>query len=331
MHPPAVQVDGVHKSFPRRRPIRELVRDPFHRSEKVHALRGVSFEIASGEVVGLLGPNGAGKTTLLKTLCGLVLPDQGKAAVLGVSTGSGRLPEVLGLVHGEERSFYWRLTARENLQFFARLQRIPSAVRGARISELLERVHLTADADRRFSDFSSGMRQRLAIARALLADPPVLLMDEPTRSLDPVSAAEQREWIRTELHEQGGKTILIATHNLKEAETLCDRVVVLSKGEVRATGSPLELRRRGLHGLVYRMKIGGPGPGLGAEEGLLEHRPGADGTAEIDVWLPEEEALEDRLARLRERGLRLLAIAPHEPDLEEAFRRLVQPQEAGPT
>ncbi len=333
---PAVVVERVEKSFPRKRPLRELVRAPFARVERVPALRGVSFHARRGELVGLLGPNGAGKTTLLKVLCGLVLPDAGRASVLGVPVGSAGLPHVLGLVHGEERSFYWRLTARENLHFFGRLHGLSGAALSARTAELLLRVNLAGDADRRFADFSSGMRQRLAIARALLADPEVLLMDEPTRSLDPVSAAEQRDWIRHELHARLGKTMLIATHNLREAETLCDRVVVIAKGTVRADGPPAELRRRGLGGVVYRLRVGPWAGAAGAPLAagtVLETAPVAGdaggasaapgGAAELTVRLTRDDGLDDLLAELRARGARVLACAPEEPDLEAVFRRLV--------
>jgi ABC-2 type transport system ATP-binding protein len=327
---PAVLVDGVRKSFPRKRPLAQIVRNPFAWSrERVQALSGVSFTARRGELVGLLGPNGAGKTTLLKILCGLVLPDEGQARVLGVPVGSPALARVLGLVHGEERSFYWRLTARENMAFFARLHQLPAALRDRRIADLLERVNLGGDADRRFSDFSSGMRQRLAIARALLADPPVVLMDEPTRSLDPVSAGEQRDWIRGELHGRLGKTILMATHNLHEAQALCDRVVVLAKGEVKADGSPEDLRRRGLGGVVYRLRVcANEAVGPVHSGTLLERRAQPDGAAELVVRLAHDDGLDALLDELRAQGGRITACGPDEPDLEATFRRLVAPAEA---
>ncbi len=320
---PAVLVDHVVKSFPKKRPLADIARRPFAWGEKVPALRGVSFAIPHGNLVGLLGPNGAGKTTLLKILCGLVLPDGGRAEVLGVPAGSNALASVLGLVHGEERSFYWRLTARENLQFFARLHHMTGRARTERVDELLRRVKLDKDADRRFGDFSSGMRQRLAIARALLADPPVLLMDEPTRSLDPVSAGEQRDWIRDELHGRLGKTVLIATHNLREAESLCDRVVVIARGEVRADAAPQELRRRGLGGVVYALRWRGSAPDAWRAGTLVEALPAQDGTAGALVRLDAEDGLDALVEELRAAGGRLVSCAPEEADLETIFRRLV--------
>jgi len=321
----AVVVEGLTKSFPRKRTVKEIVRAPFRRSKRVEALRGVDFAVRPGELVGLLGPNGAGKTTLLKILCGLVLPERGRAALFDVPAGDPRLPELLGLVHGDERSFYWRLTARENLDFFARLYGLSGADRSHRVSALLEKVQLTGDANRRFSDFSSGMRQRLAIARALLADPPIVLMDEPTRSLDPVSAAVQREWIKDELHRRDGKTILLATHNLREAETLCDRVVVIARGKLRAEGTPEELRRRGLGGIIYRLRLSGAIPGTLRAAEMLERRSSLQGGTELTVRLARDEAgLEPLLGELRDAGVRVLAAGPEEPELETVFRQLVE-------
>jgi len=318
----AVRVEGVAKAFPRRRSVRALLRAPFRRPSRVPALRGVSLEVRRGEILGLLGPNGAGKTTLLKVLCGLVLPDEGRAEVLGIPAGVPGLSRVLGLVHGDERSFYWRLTARENLDFFARLHGLTGEARRRRVRQLLERVDLARDADRRFGDFSSGMRQRLAIARALIADPPVLLMDEPTRSLDPVSAARQRQWILEELHRGDGRTILLATHNLREAEQLCHRVAILAAGKVRAVGTPAELRHRGLGGAAWRLRLDPLPPEIRAGRVTArEGEPGAPG--EVVVLVPREEDLDVLLAEVKGAGCRVLSVRPEEPDLEEVFRELV--------
>lgn len=320
--PDAARIVGLSKSFPRRRTVGELLRHPLQRAARLQALEAISLTIARGELVGLLGPNGAGKTTLIKILCGLVLSEEGTAEILGTPVASSARARVLGLVHGEERSFYWRLTGRENLTFFARLHGLDGAARRQRVERLLEQVELTNDADRRFGDFSSGMRQRLAIARALLADPPVILMDEPTRSLDPVSAAHLRRWIQDELHHKQGKTILLATHNLREAEALCDRVAILAKGRLVAVATPAELRRRGASGLVYRLRLHGPVPGqLQSATTLEQSQVGAETT--LRVHLGGDEAFEPLLAELHQAGARLVGCTSEDEDLEAIFHRLV--------
>jgi ABC-2 type transport system ATP-binding protein len=328
----AVSVRSLSKSFPRRRPVRELIRHPWRRSERVQALADVRLEARPGELMALLGPNGAGKTTLIKILCGLVTPEQGEVRIFGEPvTGDGRATtRRVGFVHGEERSFYWRLTARENLQFYARLHGMSGARMNRRVGELLEKVGLSEDRDRRFGDFSSGMRQRMAIARALLADPPLLLMDEPTRSLDPLSASRLRRWIREDLHGRDGKTILMATHNLREAETLCDRVAVLSDGRVRAVDEPAVLRRAGVSGPHYRLRAAGWTGGSLSSAELVEQRERDGGVIELLVRLERDEQLDGLLRELQSLGARVVGCSPEEPDLEQVFHRLVEQTGPGP-
>ena len=203
------------------------------RFASVSALDGVSLDIRRGEVVALLGPNGAGKSTLLRILGTTLLPDSGSATVAGVDAiadpQQARLR--LGLMIGDERSFYWRLSGRRNLAFFAALHGIRSREAAARVTELLAAVGLDAAADQRVLGYSSGMRARLSLARALLGDPPVLLLDEPTRNLDPLAAAGFRE-TATRLATDRQAAILFATHDLHEAVAISARVIVLSEGRV---------------------------------------------------------------------------------------------------
>jgi len=242
---PVVQVEELIKRFPTRLPLRERIRRPFHR-EWFEALDGVSIEVRTGELFGLLGPNGAGKTTLLKVLSTLVLPDEGTVTIDGhdVRHSPAAVREVLTPVIADERSLDWRLTAAQNLELYAALYRLPSAQRDARIATLLRRVGLVDAGDRLVGAFSSGMKQRLLIARALLSDPRVLILDEPTRSLDPVSARDLRDLIRTALVERDGCAVLLATHNAEEAFGLCDRLAVLHRGRVIARGTADELAHR---------------------------------------------------------------------------------------
>jgi ABC-2 type transport system ATP-binding protein len=209
------------------------------------ALTDVALEVRAGEFLGLLGPNGAGKTTLFKVLSTLILPDEGHATVFGydVVRDAGQARRVLAPVIADERSLHWRLTATENLRLFAALHGVPAREVTLRISELLDLVGLEADGRQLVATFSSGMKQRLLLARALLARPRVLLLDEPTRSLDPVSARTLRTFLREELVGKHGCTVLLATHNAEEAFGLCDRVAVLDRGRVLATGPAEHLAR----------------------------------------------------------------------------------------
>jgi ABC-2 type transport system ATP-binding protein len=204
----------------------------------------VDLSVRKGEVFGILGPNGAGKTTLIKILCTLILPTGGEARVNGfdVEKESGRVRESIGLVTTDERSFYWRLTGRQNLEFFASLHNFYSDDARDMVDELLGVVDLKYAADERFLNYSAGMKQRMAIARGLLNDPAVLFMDEPTRSLDPGAAQGLRDFINEEIVRERGKTIFISTHNLEEAETLCDRVAIFDDGKIKVVGSPEELK-----------------------------------------------------------------------------------------
>lgn len=240
----AIDVQGLHKRFPRTAGYRDIL--AFWRRQYTIALDGVDLQVPRGSIHGILGPNGAGKTTLLKVLAGLVLSDRGSVRVNGVDIG--RHPAQAGrhltYVSGEERSLYWRLTGRQNLQFFAVLLDVPRGRRSARVGEVLAAVGLTEAADERVVNYSTGMRQRLAIARGLLSDPDILLLDEPTRSLDPAAARRLTEFIREELVGRQGRTVVLATHNMQEAAYLCDQVAVLHRGRVVACGPIAALAAR---------------------------------------------------------------------------------------
>jgi len=196
------------------------------------ALNSVSITADAGEVLVLLGPNGSGKTTFLKLIATMLLPDLGQISIQCVDTRRDpeRARAGVGFAVAAERSFYPRLTARENLDFFASLENIPRALRARRTSEVLARVGLEDAADTLVMKFSSGMHQRLGISRALLKDPSILLLDEPTRSLDPGAAYGLWKWLRTTVEE--GRTVLLASHNFNEAISVGDRVAVLRHGSL---------------------------------------------------------------------------------------------------
>ncbi len=218
-----------------------MLSHPLRRSETA-ALRGVSFSIERGEVFGLLGPNGAGKTTLIKILCTLILPTEGTALVNGfdVVRDPAAVRRSIGYVVADERSFYWRLTGRQNLRFFATLNNLVAREGERRVEQVVELVGLERELDRPFIYYSTGTRQKMAIARGLLTDPPILLLDEPTRSLDLPTARAVRRFVEERLAVQG-RTVLIATHNMEEASELCGRVAVIDRGQLRAWGTPGEI------------------------------------------------------------------------------------------
>jgi ABC-2 type transport system ATP-binding protein len=202
----------------------------------VRALADVDLEVGRGEIVALLGENGAGKSTLIRILATTVLPDAGEVTLMGhdVVSAPASARAALGLMLGNERSWYWRLSGRRNLEFFGALYGLRRKAAAANAAELLELVGLDASADRRVSDYSSGMRARLSLARALLREPPVILLDEPSQSLDPVAAAGFRDLI-THAARERDSAVLLATHNLHEAAEVATHVVVLAHGKVTDT------------------------------------------------------------------------------------------------
>ena len=214
--------------------------------QPVHALVEVSLTVRQGEVYGLVGRNGYGKSTLIKCICSLIEPSGGKIVVLGMDAQQERqaLRRAIGYVGSDERSFYWRLTGRQNLRFFARLHGIEARAADRGIGALSERFGVVPLLDRRFQEYSTGNRQRLSIVRALLHDPTILILDEPTRSLDPFAADTLRSALVAWCHEDGRRSVLITSHNLAEVEQLSHRVGIMSRGRLRDQGTLSELRSR---------------------------------------------------------------------------------------
>jgi len=233
----AILVHNLTKRFPVRRQWAEMVRRPF-RHRWARALDGVDLEVKQGEVFGLLGANGAGKTTLLKILCTLLVPTRGRAAVNGydVVEAARKVRQVVGYCLDTERSFYYRLTGTQNLAFFATLNNLTSREATTRITEVLNMVELNGAANAPFMTYSKGMQQKLGLARALLTNPAILLLDEPTKSLDPGAATEFRRFLRHTVAEGLGKTILLVTHSLEEARECCDRAAIMDQGRIAFQG-----------------------------------------------------------------------------------------------
>ena len=232
-----IETFNLTKHYPKIKGYKDLALHPFRKQHTV-ALEDVNLKIEQGSFFGLLGPNGAGKTTLIKILSTLVLPTAGKACVNGfdVVHQNRQVRKSIGLVVNDERSFYWRLTARQNLAFFATLNNLSSPEKERRIDEVLHITELDNDPNMRFSDFSTGMKQRLAIARGLLSDPTIIFLDEPTRSLDPLSARHLRKFIKEEIVCKHNRTALLATHNLYEAEDFCTHVAIINNGIIKTCG-----------------------------------------------------------------------------------------------
>ncbi len=323
----AIEGHGLEKNFVKKRGFREMLRRPFAKAQRVEALRGVDLAVPEGEIFALLGPNGAGKTTLLKIFSSLVLPDRGYALVAGHDTVHENLVKRhLGLVTSDERSFYWRLSARQNLRFFARLYDVPGRQIDSRIDMLLARVDMTDEADRPFSGYSSGMKQRIAIARALLHDPPILLMDEPTSSLDPANARKLRRFILDELNGRDGKTVLLASHNLREVEMLAHRVGILVAGKMREVGTVDEVRRWGVHQRRYQLTLVVDTLPAGPFE-VLE-RETVEGRNRFLLALEASTELPQLLDFLHASGIAVFGCDRVEPDLEDAFSRIVDAENA---
>jgi ABC-2 type transport system ATP-binding protein len=334
----AIETLGLGKVFNKRRSLLDMITHPFRRPGTVQALAGVDLMVQHGEIFGLLGPNGAGKTTLLKILSSLITPTSGAAFINGhdVVGAQQAVRASIGLVTSDERSFYWRLSGRENLHFFAALADVPGHRIRARCQTLLKKVEMEEKADQPFMEYSTGTKQRLAAARALLHDPPIMYMDEPTRSLDPTAAKNLRAFVQETLNGREGKTILLATHNLAEAESLCHRLAILHKSEVRRIGTVEEVCSAGRTRERYVLEIEGlsseriadPGGGF-AFDGCsvsLQHRgagkgAGAGGTSVTLVADVDRggAALSELLKRLLGAGGIVVSCTRREANLEEVF------------
>ena len=313
----AVQTTQLTKTYPPRKGWRRV-----QRGSGTQAVRGIDLAVREGELFGLLGPNGAGKTTLVKMLCTLVLPTSGQAMVGGVSLHNERaIKTQVGLVVTDERSFYWRLSARRNLQFFAAMHGLHGAEAHWRVDEVLDAVGLLDRADDQFSGYSTGMRQRMAIARGLLHRPKILFLDEPTRSLDPISTLNLHNLIEA-IRAERGMTVFLITHDLAEAEKLCDRVAVMHKGQLRGVGSAAELRGLVQPFKAYVLKV----VGLSAEIKTTLQTQFTDITIEHDQLKFRSETggivLQDVLTALYENNVVVREISSAEASLDQVFALL---------
>jgi ABC-2 type transport system ATP-binding protein len=297
------------------------------RVKEIEAVRGVSFGIEKGELFGLLGPNGAGKTTTIKMLITLLIPTSGTGRVLGydVVKDAREVRKRIGYVFGGERGVYERLSGYDNLRYFAELYGVPGRLQKRRIEELLELVGLKGREQERAEGYSRGMKQRLHVARGLLHDPEVLFLDEPTLGLDPVGARELRATIASLT--DAGKTILLTTHYMFEADALCDRIAVIARGKILAEGTPGDLKRGVAQGSIVEVEV------YGVAEETIESVRGLDGVLAVSVEERDQaqvlvvqtkadvELTQAILGHLN--GANVGRISRREPTLEDAYVALV--------
>ena len=288
------------------------------------AVDGISFEVGEGELFGLLGPNGSGKTTTIRMLVGLSRPTAGRAKILGFDLSSGITEAKRGIgVVPDSSNLYDELSARENLLFMAKLYGVPKDVREQKAEELLKLFGLYERRDDRFGTFSRGMKRSLTIAAALVHDPKVLFLDEPTVGLDVVAARSLRELI-SDLHGKG-LTIVLTTHYLEEADLLCDRIAILVKGNVVEIDTPRGLKRRAEERSVIEASFGREATDLVGD--LSARLPGAEvvllDETRVKIYGGDpSRVLEEIFEFSKERNLGLNAINSIKPSLEDAFVRI---------
>ena len=291
------------------------------------AVDRVSFEVRRGEIFGLLGPNGAGKTTTIKMLTTLLIPASGSAAVLCLDAvkDSIKLRPRINLVSGGERGLYFRLTGRQNLEFFSDMYRVPRETKKKKIEDLLELVGLAEAADIRVEEYSRGMKQRLHLARGLVNDPEVLFLDEPTLGLDPEISRETRALIRR-LSEKG-MTIMLTTHYMFEADELCDRLAIISEGRIKAMGSPYSMKESVRNDSIIEIEARELGE---AQRKELADLPGVsavsmeflEGRQLARIVVDDAPALIPTVAAILE-NRKVISIRVDQPTLEDAYIKMV--------
>ena len=309
----------------------------FKREKKiVEALKGISFEVYRGEVFGLLGPNGAGKTTTVKILSTLLLPDGGEAKILGfdVVKEAAKVRKVIGVSLTVEKGFFWKLTGRENLTYFGMLYGIDGEPLKRRVEEVLDMVGLKSlgVADKLYEEYSLGMKARLSIARALITNPEVLILDEPTLGLDPPSARTLRELLVRIAHEER-KTVLVTTHNMFEAEIVCDRIAIINEGRIIALDTVEKLKESVADNISLEIFALLPAnisvktviSAIQNKTGLLSDAFAENGGFRIKVVIPpkeSDEATSKILRLLHEYKCSVRRVEVKEPTLEDVFIQL---------
>ncbi len=325
-----VEVRDLVKTFPAHRSAGQMLRHPFSQPQ-TRVLEGVFLSLERGEILGVLGSNGAGKTTLLKIIATVVAPTAGSVRVNGwdVVTQTRRANAEAAYCFTEDRSFYWRLSGRQNLEFFAALDDLHGKVAKRRIDETAERLAIGDYLERPFAQYSSGIRQRFALARALLRAPRVLLLDEPTRSVDPAEAKSIWSLIRDDLVRGGDVSVVLVTHQTQEAVAVCDRVAILEDGKLPLNLPPADLQRAtlGLHGLTITLEgfSAGQLPRLKELHGVRDVTYiERNGEQQIEVWCDNGDlALAELVAATTAAGARVRALSEAAP-VHEILTRLLK-------
>jgi ABC-2 type transport system ATP-binding protein len=287
------------------------------------AVDDITFHVKPGEVFGLLGPNGAGKTTTVRLLNGILPPSAGTASVFGFDpTSQGELIRRRTGVLTETPALYERLTARENLEFFGTLQEIPESDLKHRVDDMLEFFELSSRGNDKVETYSKGMKQRLALARALIHKPPLLFLDEPTSGLDP-EAAQQVNDLIANLSHANGQTVVLATHNLLEAQRLCDRVAIMNEGRILAMGSLNDLSRKlwpvtRVDIIFYKTPAENIAESLKAHRGVIQVTADAQRDA-LSVQVESDEGIPDVVRHLVEHGASIMKVNPRDYTLEDIY------------
>jgi ABC-2 type transport system ATP-binding protein len=311
----ALVVKDVVKLFKRGRGLRK---------KKMRAVDGASFAVKQGELFGLLGPNGAGKTTLVRCIATLLIPDDGSISVFGRDVFKESLfcRKRIGLLTSGERTLYWKLSARDNLRFFASLYGLDGKERDKRIDYLIEMLGLKDVERDRVERYSSGMKQKLSLGRAMLHDPDLLLLDEPTIGLDPQFARFMRKFIKEELNEKQGKTVLLTTHYMDEADELCERIAFINRGKIVDVKTPRQYKDDMPQDEVLVVRCQGQ-PDIAPVKALagVDQAAGecSDGVTTLKVVGPSIEAVLSDVIEILRQDSKILGVDVKEPTLEDVF------------
>ena len=305
----AIKAEGIFKTF----------RSGWWKKREKEALKGIDLQIEEREIFGILGPNGAGKTTLLSILCTLLLPDRGNVYILGMDGlhEERQIRKRVNIVSGNA-NFLWSLTVKENLHYYGMLYGLPGKEREKKVEALIDLFNLKEHRNIPFDELSTGMKQRLSLAKSLMNDPELLFLDEPTVGLDPDVSIRIREGILS-IYKKRGMTILLTTHNMKEAEYLCGRIAFLKEGKILTTGTAEALKRRVRIGDTVKIEF----KGTILEDELLR----ADGVINYGVsgGLCEiivddgERRLGNIIALLSQGGAQIKKVSLGQTDLEDVF------------